>query len=70
MGEALHKPIPRPSVICSPLPNVVIVGFIARSRLLFRLDKVILVNDDFTPREIVVRVRKAEFRMTECQALE
>ncbi|HEX9468088.1 MAG TPA: ATP-dependent Clp protease adaptor ClpS, partial [Bradyrhizobium sp.] len=30
-----------------------------------RLHKVILVNDDFTPREFVVTVLKAEFRMTE-----
>jgi ATP-dependent Clp protease adaptor protein ClpS len=34
-----------------------------------RLHKVILVNDDFTPREFVVAVLKAEFRMTEDQAL-
>jgi ATP-dependent Clp protease adaptor protein ClpS len=33
-----------------------------------RLHKVILVNDDFTPREFVVWVLKAEFRMTEDQA--
>ncbi len=33
-----------------------------------RLYKVILVNDDFTPREFVVMVLKAEFRMTEDQA--
>src|SRR5690349_9391967 len=33
------------------------------------LHKVILVNDDFTPREFVVRVLKAEFRLTEDQAL-
>ncbi len=32
------------------------------------LHKVILVNDDFTPREFVVVVLKAEFRMTEDQA--
>ena len=32
------------------------------------LYKVILVNDDFTPRDFVVRVLKAEFRMTEDQA--
>ena len=30
--------------------------------------KVILLNDDFTPREFVVTVLKAEFRMTEDQA--
>jgi ATP-dependent Clp protease adapter protein ClpS len=34
-----------------------------------RLHKVILVNDDFTPREFVVTVLKTEFRMSEDQAL-
>jgi ATP-dependent Clp protease adaptor protein ClpS len=29
-----------------------------------RLHQVILVNDDYTPREFVVRVLKAEFRMS------
>jgi ATP-dependent Clp protease adaptor protein ClpS len=33
-----------------------------------RLYKVILVNDDFTPREFVVRVLKSVFRMTEEQS--
>ena len=33
-----------------------------------RLHKVILVNDDFTPREFVVTVLKGEFHMTEDQA--
>lgn len=33
-----------------------------------KLYKVILVNDDYTPREFVVTVLKAEFRMTEDQA--
>jgi ATP-dependent Clp protease adaptor protein ClpS len=33
------------------------------------LHKLILVNDDFTPREFVVIVLKAEFRMSEDQAL-
>ena len=33
-----------------------------------RLHKVIIVNDDYTPREFVVSVLKAEFRMTEDQA--
>ncbi len=32
------------------------------------LYKVILVNDDYTPREFVVRILKAEFRMSEDQA--
>ena len=30
-----------------------------------RLHKVVLVNDDYTPREFVVTVLKAEFRMGE-----
>ncbi len=34
-----------------------------------RLHKVILFNDDFTPRDFVVSVLKAEFRMTADQAL-
>lgn len=33
-----------------------------------RLHKVILVNDDYTPREFVVKVLEAVFRMTESQA--
>lgn len=33
-----------------------------------RLYKVILLNDDFTPRDFVVMVLKAEFRMSEDQA--
>ncbi len=33
-----------------------------------RLHKVILVNDDYTPREFVVTILKAEFRMNEDQA--
>jgi len=32
------------------------------------LHKVILLNDDFTPREFVVRVLKSEFHMNEDQA--
>lgn len=34
-----------------------------------RLHKVILVNDDYTPREFVVTVLKAEFRLNEDQAM-
>jgi len=33
-----------------------------------RLHKAILLNDDYTPREFVVRVLKAEFRLSESQA--
>lgn len=33
-----------------------------------KLHKVILVNDDFTPREFVVTVLKGEFHMSEDQA--
>ena len=34
-----------------------------------RLHKVILVNDDYTPREFVVEVLKGVFRLNETQAL-
>jgi ATP-dependent Clp protease adaptor protein ClpS len=34
-----------------------------------RLYKVILVNDDYTPREFVVRVLKSEFNMPESAAM-
>lgn len=33
-----------------------------------RLHKVLLINDDFTPRAFVVTVLRAEFRMSEEQA--
>jgi ATP-dependent Clp protease adaptor protein ClpS len=33
-----------------------------------KLHKGILINDDFTPREFVTMILKAEFRMTEDQA--
>ena len=33
------------------------------------LYKVILLNDDFTPRDFVTMVLKVEFRMTEAEAL-
>src|SRR5215470_5748699 len=33
-----------------------------------RLHKVILLNDDYTPREFVVTILKAEFRLSEEQA--
>ena len=33
-----------------------------------KLHKVILVNDDFTPREFVITVLKGEFRLSEEQA--
>jgi ATP-dependent Clp protease adaptor protein ClpS len=33
-----------------------------------RLHKVILINDDYTPREFVVKVLEAVFRMAESQA--
>ncbi|TPW26986.1 ATP-dependent Clp protease adapter ClpS [Pararhizobium mangrovi] len=33
-----------------------------------RLHKVILVNDDYTPRDFVTRILKAEFRMSAEQA--
>lgn len=33
-----------------------------------RLHKVVLVNDDYTPRDFVVKVLKGEFRLTDSQA--
>lgn len=33
-----------------------------------RLHKVILLNDDYTPRDFVVTILKAEFRMNEAKA--
>ncbi|HKD26398.1 MAG TPA: ATP-dependent Clp protease adapter ClpS [Xanthobacteraceae bacterium] len=33
-----------------------------------KLHKVILINDDYTPREFVTMILKAEFRMNESQA--
>jgi ATP-dependent Clp protease adaptor protein ClpS len=33
-----------------------------------RLHKVILVNDDFTPRQFVITILKGEFRMSEDEA--
>lgn len=45
-------------------PRVKTVPKVARPPL----HKVILLNDDYTPREFVVRVLKAEFRMSEDQA--
>jgi ATP-dependent Clp protease adaptor protein ClpS len=35
-----------------------------------RLHKVILINDDYTPREFVVQVLKSVFRMNESQAMQ
>ena len=45
-------------------PNVQVKPQVERPKLY----KVILVNDDFTPREFVVTVLKAEFRMSEDHA--
>lgn len=50
--DVISRPIPRP---------------LAKSERP-RLHKVILHNDDYTPREFVTVVLKAEFRMTEDQA--
>lgn len=46
-------------------PRTKVVPKVARPPL----HKVILLNDDFTPREFVVTVLKAEFRMNEPQAM-
>jgi ATP-dependent Clp protease adaptor protein ClpS len=57
-----HLPVPMPEITSKPrtktLPKT------ERPKLY----KVILVNDDFTPREFVVTVLKAEFKLSEDQA--
>jgi ATP-dependent Clp protease adaptor protein ClpS len=56
------KPVPTPNITTKPRTKVQLKT--ERPRL----HKVILVNDDYTPREFVVTVLKAEFRMSEDQA--
>ena len=56
------KPVSTPNVTTKPRTKVQLKT--ERPRL----HKVILVNDDYTPREFVVIVLKAEFRMSEDQA--
>jgi ATP-dependent Clp protease adaptor protein ClpS len=52
-----------PGTIAPPKPNS------ATKTERPKLYKVILLNDDFTPRDFVVRVLKIVFRMNESQAL-
>ena len=56
------RDIPCPA--SSPPPQTKVLPKTERPKLY----KVILVNDDFTPREFVVTVLKGEFRMSEDQA--
>ncbi len=65
----LRRTVPRSMKDCAPMahPKSNIKDEIKVERP--HLHKVILVNDDFTPREFVVTVLKAEFRMSEDQAL-
>ncbi len=68
MQDTLTTPSP-PDVTITP--GVTTPGTGARTALKTErppLHKVILVNDDFTPREFVVRVLRAEFRLAEAQA--
>jgi ATP-dependent Clp protease adaptor protein ClpS len=54
-----------------PMPNGTVVKPKTRTKTKVerpKLHKVILVNDDYTPREFVVMVLKGEFRMTEDEA--
>ena len=67
MGEGARTPDNRGQI---PMDDAAITP---RTRLRVkperpRLHKVILVNDDFTPREFVVTVLKAQFRLSEEQA--
>ncbi len=61
-------PPPRHSTAVNQAPDIKdrtkVVPKVARPPL----HKVILVNDDYTPREFVVMILKAEFRVPEAQA--
>jgi ATP-dependent Clp protease adaptor protein ClpS len=64
---------PRPLKILTPMPDNITTIPRTTTKVLPKterpkLHKVILVNDDFTPREFVVTVLKGEFKMTEDQA--
>ena len=43
-------------------------GTVTRTKTNARMYKVMLENDDFTPREFVIKVLKAVFRMTDEEA--
>ena len=63
----------RPLKILTPMPDNITTIPRTTTKVLPKterpkLHKVILVNDDFTPREFVVTVLKGEFKMTEDQA--
>ena len=68
------RPMSPADVIDStPMPDTIVTIPRTKTKVLPKterpkLHKVILVNDDFTPREFVVTVLKGEFRMSEDQA--
>ena len=67
MACAHQRPLPEPAMSDSATvtkPRTKVSPKTERPKL----HKVILVNDDFTPREFVVTVLKGEFRMSEDQA--
>ena len=76
--SAMRDPSPLQTADCAPLQPGYLFGMsdnLTKPRLKTRpkvarppLHKVILVNDDFTPREFVVTVLKAEFGVTDDQA--
>jgi ATP-dependent Clp protease adaptor protein ClpS len=60
--NSLKLPVPMPEITTKP--SVQVKPQTERPKLY----KVILVNDDFTPREFVVTVLKGEFKLSEDQA--
>lgn len=69
-GSIVARP-PHPEHTVAPCMNDAVIKPKTKVRTKVehpRLYKVILVNDDFTPRDFVVMILKGEFRMTEDQA--
>jgi ATP-dependent Clp protease adaptor protein ClpS len=63
--------LPRPIRNGAPMPDIITKPNTKDEIKVERphLHKVVLINDDFTPRAFVITVLKAEFRMSEDQAL-
>jgi ATP-dependent Clp protease adaptor protein ClpS len=69
-GGGMRLPPPEPRADAATMPDTTFDTRAATTTKLERpkLYKVILVNDDYTPREFVVMVLKAEFKMGESNA--